>query len=139
MEVHPPEHAIKNWRDFFIHIGTITIGLLIAIGLEQSVELLHHRHQRHTAEHNLELEFQQNRAILAENERQLAITEQEITAFSQSLSPAHTQAAGAPPKWPKWNWSNFVSTAWDTARSSNATTLIPFDELQRYDGIYTQQ
>ena len=40
MEVHPPDHAIHSWRDFIIHIATIVVGLLIAIGLEQSVEAL---------------------------------------------------------------------------------------------------
>jgi hypothetical protein len=35
LEVHPPHHAASSWRDFFIHIATIVIGLLIAIGLEQ--------------------------------------------------------------------------------------------------------
>jgi hypothetical protein len=37
-EVHPSHPAIRTWRDFFVHITTIVIGLLIAIGLEQSVE-----------------------------------------------------------------------------------------------------
>lgn len=45
MDVHPPQHAIHSWREFFVHMGTICLGLLIAIGLEQSVEALHHRHQ----------------------------------------------------------------------------------------------
>jgi hypothetical protein len=46
LDVHPPQHAAHTWRDFFIHIATIVLGLLIAIGLEQSVEAIHHRHQR---------------------------------------------------------------------------------------------
>lgn len=47
LDVHPPEHAAHSWRDFFIHIATIVVGLLIAIGLEQSVEWMHERHVRH--------------------------------------------------------------------------------------------
>ncbi len=39
LDVHPPEHTPHTWRDFFLHIATIVIGLLIAIGLEQSVEI----------------------------------------------------------------------------------------------------
>jgi hypothetical protein len=46
LDVHPPHTPTHTWRDFFIHIATIVIGLLIAIGLEQSVEFFHHRHQR---------------------------------------------------------------------------------------------
>jgi hypothetical protein len=38
LDVHPPHHAASTWRDFFIHIATIVIGLLIAIGLEQTVD-----------------------------------------------------------------------------------------------------
>ena len=47
LDIHPPHHAATTSRDFFIHIATITIGLFIAIGLEQTVEAIHHLHQRH--------------------------------------------------------------------------------------------
>jgi hypothetical protein len=46
LDVHPPHHAASTWRDFFIHIATICVGLLIAIAFEQAVEALHHTHQR---------------------------------------------------------------------------------------------
>src|SRR5579875_2696141 len=107
MEVHPPEHAIHNWRDFFVHIGTITIGLLIAIGLEQTVELIHHRHQRHTAERNLQREFDENRTVLLENERQLASSRNEITKLAHVLASPLTPEAAAHATWPKWHWSDF--------------------------------
>jgi hypothetical protein len=45
LDVHPAHHAASTWRDFFIHIATIVLGLLIAVGLEQTVEYIHHRHQ----------------------------------------------------------------------------------------------
>jgi hypothetical protein len=47
LDVHPPHHPTHGWRDFFVHIATITVGLLIAIGLEQTVEAMHNSHQRH--------------------------------------------------------------------------------------------
>ena len=46
LEAHAPHGDIQTWRGFLVHIGAIVIGLLIAVALEQSVELLHHRHQR---------------------------------------------------------------------------------------------
>ena len=46
LDVHMP-HATHTWRDFWIHLGTITLGLLIAIGLEQSVEWMHRIHDQH--------------------------------------------------------------------------------------------
>jgi hypothetical protein len=52
LDVHPAHHAASTWRDFFIHIATIVIGLLIAIGLEQTVEYFHHRHLASEARSN---------------------------------------------------------------------------------------
>jgi hypothetical protein len=45
-DVHAPHQIIHTWKDFLVHIGAITIGLLLAVGLEQTVEYVHHRHQR---------------------------------------------------------------------------------------------
>jgi hypothetical protein len=57
----PPHHAANTWRDFFIHIVTIVVGLQIAVGLEQNVELIHRHHERnHLSE-----------GLLGENEKML--------------------------------------------------------------------
>ena len=34
IDVHPPHKPTHTWTDFFIHIATICVGLIIAIGLE---------------------------------------------------------------------------------------------------------
>ncbi len=47
IDIHPPQHGAISRRDFFIHLFIVVLGILIAIGLEQSVELLHRRHQLH--------------------------------------------------------------------------------------------
>ena len=62
LDVHPPHEPVHTWKAFFIHIATIVVGLLIAIGLEQTVEAIHHanersaliRDMREEAEHNVE-------------------------------------------------------------------------------------
>ena len=46
IDIHPPQKSDHTWKDFFLHIGTIAVGILIAIGLEQAVELIHEHHQR---------------------------------------------------------------------------------------------
>src|SRR5580693_6564970 len=45
LEVHPAHHAASSWKEFFVHIATIVLGLLIAVGLEQTVEYIHHRRE----------------------------------------------------------------------------------------------
>jgi hypothetical protein len=64
LDVHPPRHAASTWRDFFIHIATICVGLLIAIGLEQTVEALHHRHQRRHLEEQMRAESERNLGLV---------------------------------------------------------------------------
>jgi hypothetical protein len=64
LDVHPPHHAANSWRDFFVHIATIVIGLLIAVGLEQTVEWAHHRHQRHQLQEDLHDEAEENLQVI---------------------------------------------------------------------------
>jgi hypothetical protein len=59
LDVHPPHTSVHTWRDFFIHIATIVVGLLIAVGLEQTVEYVHHSHQRHQLLEQLDAEHRQ--------------------------------------------------------------------------------
>jgi hypothetical protein len=40
MEIHKPK-AAHSWREFLIEIGTIVCGILIALGLEQTIEAVH--------------------------------------------------------------------------------------------------
>ena len=58
LDVHPPHEPVHGWRDFLLHI--ITIGLLIALGLEGLVEWQHHRHLVHEAEVSLHNEIENN-------------------------------------------------------------------------------
>jgi hypothetical protein len=67
MEVHPPEHPIFTWKQFFIHMATVCLGLLIAISLEQSVEALHRDHQRHQLKSDLRAEAIHNLHIAIYN------------------------------------------------------------------------
>lgn len=56
LDVHPPHSPNHTWKDFFIHIATITVGLLIAVSLEQTVEYFHRLHERHLLEDELHVE-----------------------------------------------------------------------------------
>jgi hypothetical protein len=67
LDVHPPHHAVSSWRDFFIHIATIVVGLLIAVGLEQTVEFFHHRHQSAEARESLATEMVRNQSAYSSN------------------------------------------------------------------------
>lgn len=44
MEIHKPK-PVHSWREFLTEIGTIVIGVLIALAAEQIVEAIHWKHQ----------------------------------------------------------------------------------------------
>src|ERR1700681_3207412 len=44
MDIHKPK-PWRGWPEFLKEIGTIVIGVLIALGAEQAVEWLHWRHE----------------------------------------------------------------------------------------------
>jgi hypothetical protein len=60
LDVHAPHAPVHSWREFFIHIATIVIGLCIAVGIEQIVEWIHHRHQIAETRETLRIEREDN-------------------------------------------------------------------------------
>jgi hypothetical protein len=64
LDVHPPEHTPHSWRDFLIHIATIVVGLVIAVGLEQTVEVIHHQRESQELIHNMHDESERNLQVL---------------------------------------------------------------------------
>ena len=82
LEVHAPHETVQTWKGFCIHIATITIGLLIAISLEQSVEYLHHRHQAKEMAEKLRAESLENRRAVEFN---IANCDQAISAIEQDM------------------------------------------------------
>lgn len=64
IDVDPPHASIETWRDILIHLAIIVTGILIAIGLEQTAEAIHHRHQCRDLEANMRAEAQHNVGIL---------------------------------------------------------------------------
>ena len=59
MEIHKPK-AAHSVREFLVEIGTITCGILIALGLEQAVEQVHWHHEVETERAALQDEARQS-------------------------------------------------------------------------------
>ena len=141
LDVHAPHEGVQTWKGFVIHIATIVIGLLIAIGLEQTVEVLHHRHQVAETREALRLELDQNRRAYADRisefHRQTAALLNNITVLRYIQ-----QHPGAPqdslPGILVWHAvrGDFTESAWKTAQQSNVTALMPQDEVRRYTLTY---
>jgi hypothetical protein len=139
MEVHPPHRPLESWWDFFVHLFTITVGLLIALGLEAAVEAMHNRHLLHKAEANLHSEMLDNREVLTKDEAQLQAATFQFSANLRMLTAlrAHTGSAGEVAS--HWYWSNVQQSAWETARDTGALALMPYEDAQGFAIVYGQQ
>src|SRR6185312_13999432 len=115
VDVHPSHGPIHSWRDFFIHLATITIGLLIALGLEGYVEWVHHRHLLHEAESSLREEIRGNASKMGETIARLHQSQQELKDDLTILSYVIKNR-----KWPesanfsiKFDITRFDNVSWD--------------------------
>jgi hypothetical protein len=140
IDVHPPEHGIHGTRDFFVHLFTITIGLLIALGLEAAVEAVHHRHQREEAETLIRQEIQNNLAQLREGSP-VAVNElQQMNLVLKTLEALEQAQPAA------LHESEFIfheapmqDAAWRTASSTGALSYMDYVEVERFSNAYKEQ
>ena len=93
IDIHPPHHAATTRRDFFIHLATVVLGILIAIGLEQTVEYFHHRHLAAEARRALLAERQQNESS---NEFNIFATKRHQRDLQRDLGILHAVRAHQP-------------------------------------------
>jgi hypothetical protein len=151
LDVHPPHQATHTWRDFFIHVATICVGLLIAIGLEQTVEALHHSHQRHQLQEDLHGESERVHAALQQDLHTFAVERVWMLALRQDVDtmrasggkiklpyrprpafdpddPTHTPMG---PRWPP-------DGVWQTARESSLVGLLPRQQAEIYSSLAFQ-
>jgi len=143
VEVHPPHHPIMSVKEFLIHMLAITIGLLIAVGIEGLVELHHERKLVNEARETLREEIDHNSKTVSDA---LPDIESEKTAMADNIklltriteNPKDKDAqlgairAG-------FNIVGLRNTAWKTAQATNALAFMPYDEAQRYADIYGAQ
>jgi hypothetical protein len=140
MDVHPPHEPIRSWKDFTLHLVTITIGLLIALTLQAAVEALHHRHMVKEARANLRREMVENQRLYTQN---LRSTQAELVQLEQNIEQLRELRAGKTPEHFDlvWNseWNGFVDSAWTSARDIGAIGYMQPEVIEEYSGLYVQQ
>jgi hypothetical protein len=139
LDVHPAHHAASSWRDFFIHIITIVLGLLIAIGLEQTVEWLHHRHGMELAREHIRAEVEVNQRIRGSDKQQVDLVVARMQHNLDTLHALKTKSDVTPGGLDfTWNVQGFYTAAYNSAHESGALSLMPYDESAMYSDAYLQ-
>ena len=140
LDIHPPHEAVHTWRDFFIHIATIVVGLLIAIGLEQTVETIHRRHERtellqrlHEESQQIVNECAQSKAVLATRDQQLSSRiEQLQVVLWQNRPLALTDPSTGPTVLQRPD-----DPIWRAAKTGGLASRLSSEEINAYSEVET--
>jgi hypothetical protein len=135
LDLHPPHEGIHNWKQYLLHMSTIVLGLLIAIGLEQSVEAVHRAHGRQELRESLDRDSEQ--AIRAAKGSEGADGQSvhwldERRLLVDSALATHKPLTAPLPRAPHVNSVQPSDPAWNAAKSSGLLSLLTQDEVQVY-------
>jgi hypothetical protein len=124
-------------RDFFIHLGIVVLGILIAIGLEQSVEFIHHRQQRAELNASLYADTQKTIQDTEDIERFAGPMTQWLNGVVEQIDDAvdsHKPLAAAAPK-PHGDFDSPDDSAWKAAHSSGLVELLSQQDIKAYSEV----
>ena len=134
MEIHGPEGPTNSFKDFLIHIVIVTIGILIALGLEGIRETIYVHRVVRDARENFHVELVGNRRNLdreLKNDSEMLAQLDQIIADLPKLrkDPAEFRARVAK-LYPSGYF--FSSSRWESALSTGALGHMSVDEVNQY-------
>jgi hypothetical protein len=139
LDVHPPHPPPHTRRGIHIHKPTIVVGLLIAIGLEQTVELIHHRHERHQLEENLRAEAEKRVPLIQANLKAIAARNNwyiQILQASHSAVPvAGFVTLALPSRAPSVNTNRPDDSAWAAAKAAGTVSVLTDEEVELWGRV----
>ena len=137
LDVHAPHEAVHTWRDFFIHIATIVIGLLIAVGLEQTVELIHHHNQRAELNASLYSDTQKTIQDTEDVARYSGLMIQWLNGTVNQIDDAidSGKPLADPLTPPDGDFNAPDDPAWKAARSSGLLELLSQQDIKAYSEV----
>jgi hypothetical protein len=140
LDMHAPHQLVHTWKDFFIHIATIAVGLLLAVALEQSIEALHHRNQRLKLEAEMHAVFESDAKVDDEDFRKLAQFRAylaELRAAIQARLDGQSSPAAPAADDPRMAiLIIYPSLApYEAAKENGTVALLPTDRLRLYSRV----
>jgi hypothetical protein len=141
LDVHPAHHAATTWRDFFVHIATIVLGLLIAIALEQTVEYVHHHLQVKETRDALNQEREENRKLFNVNTASFYWQMSQLRNNLRVLTYLQQHPGTPEEKLPgvlEWFFTHdpVVESAWKNSQQTEVLTLMPSKEAEESAKLY---
>jgi hypothetical protein len=139
MELHVPHGSIRSVKDFLLHIGIVTVGVIIALGLGQLVEAYHR--SRMAAE---TMEGFRREITFAESQVKLV-----VDAISTSRGQIETEVArlSVPPtqgvvqepiQYPAALYQIIRKANWEMAIATQVLGALPPDKVRGYELAYEE-
>lgn len=136
MHVHLPK-PLHGWRELLGEIGVIVIGILIALGAEQSLEWLHWHHEVGETREALRVELARAVGAYQYSVARQDCADKRLDDLDQWL--AHSRAGDTPQMArPIGRPSGFqiLTGVWDMAKSGQGAWHMPLEERLRYAHLY---
>ena len=133
LDVHPPHGKMHGLGDFFLHLFTITVGLLIALALEGCVERQHQRHLVHEAEAGLRQEIEENSKLIGALRQQVVDQNNQLNADLAVLDDLKTNPKAKHKDLSfTFTMKGFDDVTWKTAQTTGALGLMPYGDAEVY-------
>ena len=138
LDVHPPHGSAHSWRDFFIHIATITVGLLIAVGLEQTIEAVHRHKERAEVRESLTHESEQIIHDCARVEGSFTAELEWNNKVRGVLieAAANHKPLGIPPPFPHLDFDEPDDPIYKAAKASDKLLLLTEQETTAFNELH---
>lgn len=147
MHFEVPKVKMHSLREFLQHYLMIVLSILTALGLEQWIENVHHRHAAEYASTQIESELSSMlgdiQATIQADQKKLApliaidkainddvqkgLPDAEINKHIRQLNGGFRLSI---------NWPAFNTQAWDVAVANQSASWIPAERLHRYTAAY---
>jgi hypothetical protein len=85
VHIHLPK-PLHGWREFVGEVGVIAIGILIALGAEQAVEVVHHNQQRSELLDAMNKSFVADAGTLAQREQSLLTLDNYVAELGAAVA-----------------------------------------------------
>ena len=132
MDLHVPEGPVRSLKDFLLHIVIVTIGILIALGLEQAVEAYHRANLARDAVNAFRKELADDRQEMDAELADIPRTRERITAEIANLEDPHPR----PIQYPGIHYNLMSTASWDAAVATQALNELPYDTVHGFAQAY---
>jgi hypothetical protein len=132
MDPHVPHAPIRSIREFLTHIGIVTIGILIALGLEQAVEAHHRAERAQEARDGFRRELADNRSQVEDVLQAMPGVRKDIALEIAKLTAQSSDQDAAKLRLPGLHFDLTSSASWEAAVATQALADLPYDDVHRY-------